>query len=242
MLLLAGCASEMPITPMPSSSDRYAGNDTKVDKKNTLDGALKYRIHPIMVKTAFKEPDSLNRDYLQPLLSNLSNPLIYQLVNSQQLYNQYRFMRQVHSSDKKKTVFSFQNESDSSWGYVTTSIGLHGVANAFLIESEQWGSQYALIIKQMKVCLVIKASGAPRWQFERWLFPEKPGSFECVGSVRNRTFSPESGFPRLLGPYYSEKDTVFVFQKLQELEMLLSSLKSQFPQLEIPVITSQMDF
>lgn len=241
-LSMLGCASqEQIITPTPSSAQYPSKRVAKSPLVNSSQQALHRtnQVYPITINLPSKQGYQPYNDYLRPLLANLSEESIYQLKNSLHLRQQYRFIQQVHSTDKHKTVFSLKQPLSANWGYVTTSIGRKGVANAFLVESEQWGRRYALVIKQMKICLVSQAGAAPGWKAGKWRFSKQPGHFECTGSSLRSVFQPGSGFPGLLGPYYSEQDTILVFKQPRELKQLVRALKRQFPQLAIPVIPSR---
>lgn len=231
-LLIAGCASkdsplqpQTPIVPELPEDDNARGEISRVEPIPLND-----------LQNSFYLP---NRDYLQPLLVNFSQSSVYRLENSQKLSNEYQFLQQVQSLDKYKTVFSLKQHALPSWGYVTTSIGRQGVVNAFLVRSEPSGGtdEYALVVKQMKICLVTGAGGIPEWRGGKWIFSKQPGYFECTGSIHRNIFRSQSGFPQVLGPYYSEQDTILVFSSLDKLKGLVVALKSQFPQLKIPVIS-----
>ena len=241
-LLMLGCSSqEHVITSLSPSAKQPSQVVAKVPLVNSSQQTSNRidKVYPITINLPLQQGYQPYKDYLRPLLANLSEKSIYQLKNSLHLRQQYRFIQQVHSSDKHKTVFSLKQPLSTNWGYVTTSIGRKGVANAFLIESEQWGRRYALVIKQMKICLVSQASAAPGWKAGKWRFSKQPGHFECTGSSLRSVFQPGSGFPGLLGPYYSEQDTILVFKQPKELKQLVRALKRQFPQLDIPVVPSR---
>lgn len=232
--LVAGCVSEEALIPSPIEGEPFQkpketeGLELKEERVTTS------KVYPVRLSLQSVSSFASHRDYLNLLLPHLSNSSIYQLKNSHELYHHYRFERSVGSSDTYKKVLSFKKRGASDWGYVTTSIGKKAVANTFLIESEQWGRQYGLVIKQMKICLVTQASDVPAWQGGRWIFAARPGRFECTGSTQRSVFKPESGYPRLLGPYYDEQYTMFVFNEPDKLTALLSMLKKQFPLLQIP--------
>ena len=236
--LVLGCASEERVLVPGIEHSPVQANKQTVRETPRLENTKLYEVYPITLNLPKSKGYKPFSDYLEPLLENLSEQSIYQLKNSHQLQRQYRFIKQVSSSDARKTVFSLKQPATAHWGYVTTSIGSKGIANAFLIESAKNGRQYALVIKHMKICLVSRAGAAPSWRSGRWSFSKRPGDFECTGSSRYSVFRPESGFPGLLGAYYSDQDTVLVFKQPGELKRLVRALKRQFPQLKIPVIPS----
>lgn len=234
VLFLVGCSSE-PVRDLDSSSNqrgRITSGEPWVNKTATqVDDNLE--VYPFTInlpRSGHYEPYA---DYLLPLLRNLSQKELYRLKNGHRLRSAYRYVQQVSSRDNSKTVLALKQQGASNWGYVTTSIGRSGIANAFVVD-QAGNKHYVLVIKRMRICLVSKAAGAPKWRNGKWLFSENPGVFECTGSARLNVFQQDSGFPGLLGPYFDENDTVLVFTHPAELKGMLFALKRQFPQLIIP--------
>lgn len=193
-------------------------------------------IYPVSINLSTVKTPSRYRNYQKVLLKTLSQDAVYQLPNGQLLSKHYRYTGPVASKDHRKTVLAFRKRNKADWGYVTTSIGVRAVANAFVIEQATKSRRYALVLKQMRICLVSGAEALPVWETGKWRFANSPGSFECTGSSKRNVFNRASGFPMMLGPYFSERDTVLVFDNAKDLKGMLYSLKNQFPQLNVPVI------
>ncbi len=216
-LFLAGCAAQKP-------------------QEQTQPIAKVTTVTPINIGGATPYAYSAYADYLSPLLSNLNQEPFYQLSNPQLLVNAYRYHDQIGAADPRKTIYTFKSTTDDSWGYVTTSVGRSPIANGFVIEGSALGTVYALVLKQTKLCLATQAKGLPVFVNGRWLFNESPGFFECTGLTNTRIYKVGSGLPGLLGPYFDDKDTVFVFRSQGQLQRVAVALKQQFPQLSVPDI------
>ncbi|WP_415886065.1 hypothetical protein ACMXYO_15670 [Neptuniibacter sp. QD37_6] len=191
---------------------------------------------PISVPYSTNYPSSPVADYLQPLIYNLSLEPYYDLVNPKRIANSYVFDRQIDETDPRKLVFAYRSKFDNSWAYVTSGIGRVPVANVISFSHPNFGSGYALVLQQFKVCLVTQASAPPMWQRGKWIFPVKPGYFECTGLTNKSIFQIGYGLPGALGPYFGEKDTVLVFKDLGQLQQILVALKIQFPLLQVPEV------
>ncbi|WP_415889477.1 hypothetical protein ACMXYV_16240 [Neptuniibacter sp. SY11_33] len=236
--IIIGCSSE----PIPQPMERSQLEESKQIKKTAVLSPPKPletepEIYPLTLNITNRGNFRSVSDYLNPLLSTLSAESVYRLHNAPDLRDNYRFQYRIRSTDRSKTAFALKQSGAQNWGYVTTSVGRNSVANAFMVEQEQ-DRFYVLVLKRLKICLVQKASGAPRWQKGKWVFPRRAGVFECTGSSQRGVFQSESGFPQLLGPYYGETDTVLVFNTPAELKKMTWALKRQFPQLVIPVISA----
>lgn len=214
--LLVGCAGQKPIEQIELST----------------------QVEPIVITLPTIHRFTPYSDYIVPLLSNLTQDPFYSLNNPNQLVTRYRYSHEVISSDPNKTVFAFEAPQNELWGYMTTSVGRKPIANAFLIQEHSLGTVYGLVLKQMKICLVSQANGIPSIRESKWFFPSQPGFFECTGMTNSNIFRVGTGLPGVLGPYFGEKDTVFIFRSRGQLQQVIWALKYQFPQLVIPVIES----
>ncbi|WP_415904600.1 hypothetical protein ACMXYW_15145 [Neptuniibacter sp. QD48_55] len=189
---------------------------------------------PISVPYSINYSSSPVADYLQPLIYNLSFEPYYDLVNPRRITNSYVFDGQVDDTDPSKLVFAYRSKFDDSWAYVTSGIGRSPVANIISFSHPNFGNGYALVLQQVKVCLVTQASAPPLWRGGKWIFPVQPGYFECTGLTNRSIFKIGYGLPGALGPYFGDKDTILVFKNLGQLQQILVSLKAQFPMLRIP--------
>ncbi|WP_286240288.1 hypothetical protein [Neptuniibacter halophilus] len=194
------------------------------------------RVEPINVSLPQLHSFSPQSDYLQPLLTTMAREPFYSLTNPRLLLTGYEFSHTLAETDRRKTVYAFKASQGGSWGYLTSGIGMRPVANVIAIQNSSLGSAYALVLKSVKLCLVSQASGVPVWQGGKWQFPARPGYFECTGMTNQNIYRVGTGLPGLLGPYFSEKDSVLVFRNLGQLQQVLWALKYQFPELNIPVI------
>lgn len=198
--------------------------------------AMQSEPKPINISHNSFSPSSPVADYLRPLISNLSLEPYYRLVNPGRIKNSYVFDMQLTETDPRKTVFAYKSRFDGSWAYVTTGIGSAPVANVIAFSQPNVGSGYAIVLKQVKVCLVTQATALPRWQGGKWSFPAQPGYFECTGLANKSIFRVGYGLPGALGPYFEDKDTVLVFKDLGQVQQILVALKAQFPLLRIPQV------
>ncbi|WP_415902227.1 hypothetical protein ACMXYR_15130 [Neptuniibacter sp. QD29_5] len=219
------------------SLSAFSGTNIKAAvTKDILDSSIQYKVIPLSVNLSKQLNVGLYSGYARPLLKNLAERSIYRIKNGFELRGFYKYKGLINSSDRRKSILGFKKEEGAQWGYLTTSVAPQSSANAFIVQSDRRDSIYALVLKGVRICLVSKASGLPVWEEGKWTFAGKPGYFECTGSARSSIFNGRSEFPRLLGPYYSEGDTVLTFRKPQELKKVILSLKRQFPVLTVPAL------
>ncbi|WP_415899399.1 hypothetical protein [Neptuniibacter sp. QD48_11] len=204
--------------------------------KDVLDSSIQYRVIPLSVNLSKQPQAGFYNGYAHPLLKNLAERSIYRIKNGEELRGFYKYEGRINSSDRRKTILGFKKEEGAQWGYLTTSVAPQSSANAFVVQSDRRDPIYVLVLKGVRICLVSKASGLPVWENGKWVFAGKPGYFECTGSARSSIFKGSFEFPRLLGPYYSEGDTVLTFRKPNELKKVIVSLKRQFPVLTVPAL------
>jgi len=195
-------------------------------------------IYPLMINIPKNKRFRSQQDYLTPLLNLYANKKVYGLKNANVLRQQYSYSHRINTTDAQKVGFALKQQGQNNWGYVTTSIGRNSLANAFMLQ-KPGQSHYVLILKRLKICFVKKANSSLKWQRGQWVFPNRIGKFECTGSSQSSVFAKKSGYPLLLGPYYSETDTVLVFDNPSELKRMAWALKQLFPQLSIPVVQAQ---
>ncbi|WP_299179880.1 hypothetical protein [uncultured Neptuniibacter sp.] len=230
VLSLCGLQAQAKLTASPAAEQSLLKNERSFSAFNGVE------VRPLTLNLSANGRFSPYTDYLIPLLTTLSEQSLYRIKNGRNLLRSYHYKGRIYSPDKQKTVLSMQDSRSSRWGYVITSIGRQGVANAFMLERENGERQYALVIKQMKICLVSQARSAPVWRSGQWSFSQQPGYFECSGSTRSSFFRVSSGFPQKLGPYYSDTDTLLVFDRSDQLKSMARALKEQFPQLSFPKV------
>ncbi|MGH1460865.1 MAG: hypothetical protein ACRBB6_02400 [Neptuniibacter sp.] len=217
LFLMGGCASKTPqITePLPKPVEK---------------------VEPVALDIHDSDVADIYEGFLQPLISNVGQELFYQSVSGKRLYWGYTYSHKISDTDPKKNIFAFKSKDEARWGYLTAGSGNNAIANAFLIQNQQVGLAYALVLKRIKICLVTEASGLPEWHYNRWIYPEKPGYFECTGMTNKSLFRVGTGLPAILGPYYEEKDTILIFRQFSELQQIVQALKQQFPHLKIPIV------
>lgn len=246
MRYLLFCKLCLPFTALLLSNVAFSYSSDKARSawggKSNVQQTVAPDVYPLMLNISDKRRFEPYRDYLQPLLRALAQGSVYQLDNPVRLQRQYRFLRQVQSSDAEKTILSFKQRNGKQWGYISTSVGKNSIANAFAIKTAGQPMSYALVVKRLRICLVSAAAELPGWRQGQWRFSaNKPGSFECTGATKQAVFAPSSGFPAVLGPYYAENDTVLVFDRPSDLKRVVQALKHQFPQLVIPVISAALE-
>lgn len=217
----------IPVTVYKSASQQLP---------NPIDGQSD--IYPLMINTPKNAHFRSVQDFLNPLLDVYANEGVYGLKNAKILRQQYSYSHRIITTDAQKVGFALKQQGQNNWGYVTTSIGRTSLANAFMLKNSG-KNQYVLILKRLKICFVKKANSSLRWQQGQWAFPRNAGKFECTGSSQASVFAKNSSYPLLLGPYYSETDTVLVFDKPRELKRMVWALKQLFPQLLIPVVQAE---
>ncbi|MBP0049264.1 hypothetical protein H9C73_11000 [Marinobacterium sp. AK62] len=210
-LLLAGCAAPPPTPKAPPAPEISV---TPVP------------LHPLTLRVSGQGlTDTLVTHYLQGPYYRLSLPLL--------LDQQYR---QVDSQQPEPRRFLAIYRSQRDWGSVSVTAGRGSIMNAFRV---QGGGRdgYALVLKQVRICLNADADNAPYWQSGRWVFsPSRPGRFECSGRTRGSLFQKGSGLPGLLGPYAEDGDTVLFDTDWTRLQQIAARLSARFPHLRVPHI------
>jgi len=165
------------------------------------------------------------------LIQHYLNAPSYRMNNPSALA-QYRSYQTRFSADEKQLLQLYQ--SGTGWGFISVSTGYQPVVNMFeVIDGEQ--TRYALVLKEVKICLVEGADRAPQWQGVSLRHSvRRPGNFECSGQTRGSLFRPGSGMPGRLGVYFESGDTVLYDANPQRLERIAALLAKQFNHLRIP--------
>lgn len=165
------------------------------------------------------------------LIQHYLNAPSYKMNNPTALA-QYRSNQTSFSADGKQLLQLYQ--SGAGWGFISVSTGYQPVVNMFeVIDGEQ--TRYALVLKEVKICLVAGADRAPQWQGVSLRHSvRRPGNFECSGQTRGSLFRSDSGMPVRLGVYFESGDTVLYDANPQRLERIAALLAKQFNHLRIP--------
>lgn len=161
--------------------------------------------------------------YLTAPSYKMSNPL---------MLARYQAGDSALSSDGKQLLQLYQ--SDNNWGFVSVSTGYSPIVNMFELFDGQ-KTNYALVLKDVKICIVEGADRAPKWNGTQLLHSKvQPGKFECSGSTRTSLFQPYSGMPGRLGIYFESGDTVLYDSDRQRLERIAALMAQRFSHLSIP--------
>lgn len=119
------------------------------------------------------------------------------------------------------------NRNDNKYGYITGAAGREPRVNLFEVEGKNKG--VALVLEDIRICLVEGADRAPRWTgLQLQHSNREPGKFECSGQTRTSLFQPYSGMPRNLGYYYEDGDTLLFDKDRRRLERIAKQLRQQF--------------
>jgi hypothetical protein len=117
----------------------------------------------------------------------------------------------------RQVVSLYRN--DNKYGYITVAAGREPRVNLFEVEGKNKG--VALVLKDIRICLVEGADRAPRWTGQQLQHSNRePGKFEGSGQTRTSLFQPYSWMPRNLGYYYEDGDTVLFDKDRRRLERI----------------------
>jgi len=165
----------------------------------------------------------LLQHYLTAPSYKMSNPLMLSRYNSVD----------TRISADGKQLLQLYNASNN-WGFISVSTGFSPIINLFeVFNGEQ--TNFALVLKDVKICLVEGADRAPEWQGTQLRHSTRqPGKFECSGQTRGSLFQPYSGMPGALGVYFESGDTVLYDSSRQRLERIASLMAQRFNHLSIP--------
>jgi len=161
--------------------------------------------------------DTLLDHFLTAPAYQLSTPL---------MLNAYRSDKTLRLSNGRQLVSFYQSQT-GQYGYISVSSGRAPKLNLFELDGHELG--YALVLKDMKVCLVEGAHEPPKWTGDKLRHSRKgPGNFECSGSTRTSFFQPYSGIPGRLGFYFEDGDTVLYDSDKQRLERIAQLIQRDF--------------
>lgn len=158
------------------------------------------------------------------LLDHYLNAPLYQMSNPL-LLKQYQRDKTMVVGNGRQVVSLYRN--DDKYGFITVAAGREPKVNLFEMQGKNDG--VALVLKDIRICLVEGADQAPRWTGQQLRHSNRePGKFECSGQTGTSLFQPYSGMPRNLGYYYEDGDTVLFDKDRLRLERIANQLRRQF--------------
>lgn len=207
--LLAGCSS--------------SPKQTLVKKEPSITPLKLVRVSSATADSGAQLSSLLLDHYLTGPSYKMSNPL---------MLTRYQAGNTSLSSDGKQLLQLFT--TGSSWGFISVSTGYTPIANLFeLFDGEK--SNFALVLKDVKICLVEGADRAPQWSGTQLRHSSvQPGKFECSGNTRTSLYQPYSGMPGRLGIYFESGDTVLYDSDRERLERIAALLAQRFNHLSLP--------
>ena len=208
-MLLAGCSAPPPKTVVK----------------------LEPSVTPVPLSRVFSATSDSGSMLANLLLDHYLTAPFYKMANPLMLAR-YQAGDSALSSDGKQLLQLYK--SDNSWGFVSVSTGYSPIVNMFeLFDGHK--TNYALVLKDVKICMVEGADRAPKWNGTQLLHSKvQPGKFECSGSTRASLFQPYSGMPGRLGIYFESGDTVLYDSDRQRLERIAALMAQRFSHLSIP--------
>lgn len=170
------------------------------------------------------------------LISHYLGAPLYRMSNPLPMSRDYLLSGALRSPDGQQVIVMMQHQDQSRWAMVTLTAAPGAVMNAFdVVRHGQPG--YALVLKNMRVCLVEGADQPPVWGGSGWAFSKTgPGRFECSGQTNGSLYQPYSGMPGLMGVYAEAGDTVLYGERWSELRDIAAGLVTLFPNLQVPRI------
>ena len=208
-MLLAGCSAPPPKTVVK----------------------LEPSVTPVPLSRVFSATSDSGSMLANLLLDHYLTAPFYKMANPLMLAR-YQAGDSALSSDGKQLLQLYK--SDTSWGFVSVSTGYSPIVNMFeLFDGHK--TNYALVLKDVKICMVEGADRAPKWNGTQLLHSKvQPGKFECSGSTRTSLFQAGSGMPGRLGIYFESGDTVLYDSDRQRLERIAALMAQRFSHLSIP--------
>jgi len=208
-MLLAGCSAPPPKTVVK----------------------LEPSVTPVPLSRVFSATSDSGSMLANLLLDHYLTAPFYKMANPLML-TRYQAGDSALSSDGKQLLQLYK--SDNSWGFVSVSTGYSPIVNMFeLFDGHK--TNYALVLKDVKICMVEGADRAPKWNGTQLLHSKvQPGKFECSGSTRASLFQPYSGMPGRLGIYFESGDTVLYDSDRQRLKRIAALMAQRFSHLSIP--------
>ncbi len=186
---------------------------------------------PLALARVYSATSSSGSDLSTLLLDHYLTAPSYKMSNPLML-TRYQAGDSALSSDGKQLLQLY--ESDNNWGFVSVSTGYSPIVNLFEL-FDGATTNYALVLKDVKICMVEGADRAPKWNGTQLLHSKiRPGKFECSGNTRTSLFQPYSGMPGRLGIYFESGDTVLYDSDRQRLERIAALMAQRFSHLSIP--------
>jgi hypothetical protein len=148
----------------------------------------------------------------------------------------YRLTGTLRSPNGQQVIVMLRHPQQPRWALVTLTAAPGAVMNAFdVVRNGQPG--HALVLKNMRICLVEGADQPPVWGGTGWAFSKTgPGRFECSGQTNGSLYQPYSGMPGMMGVYAEAGDTVLYGERWPLLREIAAGLVAVFPNLEVPRI------
>lgn len=217
--LLAGCAGTPPPTapePVPAPAEP--------PQRET-------RIHPDPVNPQLSSIMTGDDELARAFLESYYRQALYDNRHAEILARDYGYLGSHWSPKRDRLMMLFRNERGDS-GFVAWSLSGHATATSLRLEDSKLGRHFALVLRPARLCFAIDAGRPPTWLGGRWAYdPQRPGSFECNGLTNRSAFRAGTRLPALLGAYYSEGDTVLLYDSRQQRDEAAGILARLFPAL-----------
>ena len=179
---------------------------------------------PFLLALAASAAQATDNPLPELLLDHFLHAPLYQMSNPLAL-NHYQRDRTMVVGNGRQVVSLYRN--NDKYGFITVAAGREPKLNMFELRGENKG--VALVLKNIKICLVEGADQAPRWSGNQLRHSKRqPGKFECSGQTRGSLFQPQSGMPAQLGYYYEDGDTVLFDKSRRRLERIALQIRRQF--------------
>lgn len=188
-------------------------------------------VTPISVSKMFSATRDSGSELANLLLQHYLTAPSYKMSNPLML-SRYSSVDTRISADGKQLLQLYN--ASNNWGFISVSTGFSPIINLFEVFNGE-RTNFALVLKDVKICLVEGADRAPEWQGTQLRHSTRqPGKFECSGQTRGSLFQPYSGMPGALGVYFESGDTVLYDSSRQRLERIASLMAQRFNHLSIP--------
>jgi len=219
--LLAGCAGGPSSTPgeapAPKQPEASSTRETRIIPEPAMPQQPSLMVTDAILANAF--------------LKSYQEQSLYDNRHADTLLRAYAFRENRWSPQRDRLMMLFQNSNGDS-GFVAWSLGSDTSATSLRLEDSQLGQRFALVLRPARLCFAVGAARAPAWIGGRWAYdPQRPGSFECNGLTNRSAFLAGTRLPALLGAYYSEGDTVLLFDSREQRDATAGVLARQFPSL-----------
>lgn len=219
--LLAGCAGGPPPAPTekpaPERPEAPTARETRI---------IPEPAHPQM-PSVMATDDILANAFLR----SYHEQSLYDSRHTETLLSTYAFRENRWSPQRDRLMMLFENDRGDS-GFVAWSLSGNASATSLRLEDSRLGQRFALVLRPARLCFAVGAARAPAWIAGRWVYdPQRPGSFECNGLTNRSAFRSGTRLPALLGAYYSEGDTVLLFDSREQRDATAGILARLFPSL-----------